>query len=152
MEKKNQERSIELKKKTTSKLKVKKNNHRLGKEKQKKSLEVFLKNKNYLYVIVVVINILFTIFMARQNKINYVNITGSNVMLGENNYLYFGRNYINLVIIVTIQTIINHHENIISFPLNNFITASIIIFIETIIIEIAINIENMYSALPCPKL
>ena len=99
MEKKNQERSIELKKKTTSKLKVKKNNHRLGKEKQKKSLEVFLKNKNYLYVIVVVINILFTIFMARQNKINYVNITGSNVMLGENNYLYFGRNYINLVII-----------------------------------------------------
>ena len=51
MEKKNQERSIELKKKTTSKLKVKKNNHRLGKEKQKKSLEVFLKNKNYLYVI-----------------------------------------------------------------------------------------------------
>lgn len=99
MEKKNQERSIELKKKTTSKLKVKKNNHRLGKEKQKKSLEVFLKNKNYLYVIVVVINILFTIFMARQNKINYVNITGRNVMLGENNYLYFGRNYINLVII-----------------------------------------------------
>ena len=37
--------------------------------------------------------------MARQNKINYVNITGRNVMLGENNYLYFGRNYINLVII-----------------------------------------------------
>ena len=70
-------------------------------------------------------------------------------------FLYIFLVYIykeSFVIIVVIHTITNHHENIISFPSNNVLIASIIILTDTIIIEIAINSENMYSAFPCPKL
>lgn len=67
--------------------------------KWKKNREVLLKNKYYIYVILVIVNVLFTIYMGGKNYVNYVNLTGSDVLITKNTYLYFGRNYINLIII-----------------------------------------------------
>lgn len=77
-------------------------NHNISKNsnsKWKKIIEVFFKNKYYIYVILVIVNILFTIYMASKNNINYVNLIGEDILMSKNTYLYFGRNYINLIII-----------------------------------------------------
>ena len=114
--------------------------------------------KKTILIIVILLDSLLLIACGK-NELGTINElsfeipkTFSNCEKNESQYSCTYKNNTNLVIIVTIQTTISHHENIISFPLNNFTIESIIIFIDTIIIEIAINIENMYSAFPCPKL
>lgn len=66
----------------------------------KKFKQLFLSDKNYIYFFLIVVNVLFTIFIAKKNSINYATVFGKNILITEKTYAFLGRNYINLFIIL----------------------------------------------------
>ena len=66
----------------------------------KKFKQLFLNDKNYIYFFLIVVNVLFTIFIAKKNSINYATVFGKNILITEKTYAFLGRNYINLFIIL----------------------------------------------------
>jgi hypothetical protein len=73
-------------------MKKKKKTNRLSKIQNK------LTKQNIIYLIILIVDILFTIYVARKNIINYVTIDSSKkIYLGDKHNLFLGRNYITLV-------------------------------------------------------
>ena len=57
---------------------------------------------NITYFVLVVLDIVLVIYMARQNVVNYVVILDQEIFVSKTKYLLFGRNYINLIIMTFI--------------------------------------------------
>lgn len=66
---------------------------------KKKSFKDFIKNKNYIYLFLLLINIVFTIYIAKKNSVHYVKILDNDVLISNDKFLFWGRSYINLLII-----------------------------------------------------
>ena len=66
---------------------------------KKKSFKDFIKNKNYIYIILILINIVFTIYIAKKNSVHYVKVLNNDVLISNDKLLFLGRGYINLLII-----------------------------------------------------
>lgn len=66
---------------------------------KKKSFKNFIKNKNYLYIFLILINIVFTIYIAKKNSVHYVKVLNNDVLISNDKLLFLGRGYINLLII-----------------------------------------------------
>ena len=65
----------------------------------KKSFKNFIKNKNYIYIFLILINIVFTIYIAKKNSVHYVKVLNNDVLISNDKLLFLGRGYINLLII-----------------------------------------------------
>ena len=59
-----------------------------------------LTKKNILYSILLLIDIILIIYMAKHNAVNYVKISGQSIFVSKTRYLLLGRNYITLVVIM----------------------------------------------------
>ena len=66
---------------------------------KKKSFKNFIKNKNYIYIFLILINIVFTIYIAKKNSVHYVKVLNYDVLISNDKLLFLGRGYINLLII-----------------------------------------------------
>ena len=66
---------------------------------KKKSFKNFIKNKNYIYIFLILINIVFTIYIAKKNSVHYVKVLNNDVLISNDKLLFLGRGYINLLII-----------------------------------------------------
>ena len=66
---------------------------------KKKSFKNFIKNKNYIYIFLILINIVFTIYIAKKNSVHYVKVLSNDVLISNDKLLFLGRGYINLLII-----------------------------------------------------
>lgn len=66
---------------------------------EKKSVKDFIKNKNYIYLFLLLINIVFTIYIAKKNSVHYVKVLDNDVLISNDKLLFWGRSYINLLII-----------------------------------------------------
>lgn len=66
---------------------------------KKKSFKNFMKNKNYIYIFLILINIVFTIYIAKKNSVHYVKVLNNDVLISNDKLLFLGRGYINLLII-----------------------------------------------------
>lgn len=66
---------------------------------KKKSVKDFIKNKNYIYLFLLLINIVFTIYIAKKNSVHYVKVLDNDVLISNDKLLFWGRSYINLLII-----------------------------------------------------
>ena len=66
---------------------------------KKKSFKNFIKNKNYIYIFLILINIVFTIYIAKKNSVHYVKVLNNDVLISNDKLLLLGRGYINLLII-----------------------------------------------------
>ena len=66
---------------------------------KKKSFKDFIKNKNYIYIFLILINIVFTIYIAKKNSVHYVKVLNNDVLISNDKLLFLGRGYINLLII-----------------------------------------------------
>ena len=64
----------------------------------KKSFKNFIKNKNYIYIFLILINIVFTIYIAKKNSVHYVKVLNNDVLISNDKLLFLGRGYINLLI------------------------------------------------------
>ena len=64
-----------------------------------KSFKNFIKNKNYIYIFLILINIVFTIYIAKKNSVHYVKVLNNDVLISNDKLLFLGRGYINLLII-----------------------------------------------------
>jgi hypothetical protein len=61
-------------------------------------IKTILTKQNIIYLIILIVDILFTIYVARKNIINYVTIDSTQkIYLGDKHNLFLGRNYITLV-------------------------------------------------------
>ena len=66
---------------------------------KKKSFKNFITNKNYIYIFLILINIVFTIYIAKKNSVHYVKVLNNDVLISNDKLLFLGRGYINLLII-----------------------------------------------------
>ena len=100
-----QEANISKKLRTTKKNKdsqdmvtqQKKNSVKNKKEKSKNFCHFFTK-VNVTYSILFLLDIILVIYSARKNIVNYVTVLDEDVFVSKTRYLFFGRNYINLII------------------------------------------------------
>lgn len=72
--------------------------------KQIKQKKNFIRNcltrKNILYFILFLFDVILVIYVAKQNVVNYVNVSGENIFVSKTRYLLVGRNYITLIVIL----------------------------------------------------
>lgn len=66
--------------------------------KKDKKNKYFLKKQNLVYIFLILIDIFIIIYCARKNVVNYVEVLGHEVFVGDTKNLLFGRNYITLVV------------------------------------------------------
>ena len=66
------------------------------KKKDKKKTNKIINKQNIIYSLIVLIDILIIIYVARHNYINYVTIENKSFYLGNKRNLFLGRNYITL--------------------------------------------------------
>lgn len=67
--------------------------------KKKIELKKYLTKVNITYFILVLLDIILVIYLARQNIVNYVKISDVEVFVSKTRYLLWGRNYVNLIAI-----------------------------------------------------
>ena len=65
----------------------------------KKKGKKLLSKENFIYLFIVLINIVFTIYIAQKTSIHYAKVLGNNILVTNNLYMFFGRKYVNLLII-----------------------------------------------------
>ncbi len=58
------------------------------------------KKRILVHFALIVIDVILVWYMARRNMVHLVQLDGEDILLGTNRVLLFGRNYINLIIIV----------------------------------------------------
>ena len=57
--------------------------------------------KEYLvYTLIMVCDIVLVIYCACQNKVQYVKMFGKDIFVGKSRDMFFGKNYINIIIII----------------------------------------------------
>lgn len=66
---------------------------------KRKNLKKFIENKDYIYFFLLLINVVFTVFIAKKNSVHYVKVLGNSVLVSNEKFLFLGRGYINLLII-----------------------------------------------------
>lgn len=66
---------------------------------KRKNLKKFIENKDYIYLFLLLINVVFTVFIAKKNSVHYVKVLGNSVLVSNGKFLFLGRGYINLLII-----------------------------------------------------
>lgn len=66
---------------------------------KRKNLKKFIENKDYIYLFLLLINVVFTVFIAKKNSVHYVKVLGNSVLVSNEKFLFLGRGYINLLII-----------------------------------------------------
>ena len=89
---------------------IKKDNEVVGTKKEKKiykqlnlskiDLKAICTKVNITYFILFLLDIILVIYLARQNIVNYVVVMDQEIFVSDTRYLLWGRNYINLLIIV----------------------------------------------------
>lgn len=95
-----------LKKKvdTKNEVKTKKVNNKDKKvvtsEKKRVDWKKIFTKVNITYAILLLLDIVLVIYLARKNIVNYVEVLGVEVFASKTRYLLWGRNYVNLVVIV----------------------------------------------------
>ena len=99
------EKKVTKKISTLKSKKVDKVVERNGKKKkivEKKKLDVrnYLTKSNITYFLLLLVDIVLVIYMARKNIVNYVVISDVEVFVSKTRYLLWGRNYINVIIIL----------------------------------------------------
>lgn len=96
----NNKKNVNDKNKPVNKKNIKKRENIVKNEVPKRvDLKKYLTKGNITYFILAVLDIIFVIYMARKNVVNYVVILDEEIFVSKTKYLLFGRNYINLVII-----------------------------------------------------
>lgn len=68
------------------------------KMKERFNVKKIFTKKIIIYFLVMVIDIVLTIYCARRNILNYVTINDKEIIVGGTKKLFFGRNYITIVI------------------------------------------------------
>ena len=68
-------------------------------KKTKKTSNINSKNL-IINTIIIVLNLVLIIYVAKQNTANYANVNGEKVFVGNTKNLLFGRNYITLIITI----------------------------------------------------
>lgn len=119
-EKKNKNKKVTNKEKKTKKITVKK-------EKQPKTNT---KKTIIIYLALLIVDIIMIIYAARHNFVNYATIPGmSKILVGNNKKLFFGRNYINIIITIffSIYTLLCN-KYILKIKNTKKLTISLIIF------------------------
>ena len=82
------------KKKNKKESSKKKTNIKKNEVKEKK----YLTKENIIYAIILLVDIFLVIYTARKNIVNYVTIENKRKYIGKKYILFFGRNYITLLI------------------------------------------------------
>ena len=66
----------------------------------KKFFRNFLNRKCVTYFLIVFFDVLMVIYCACQNKVQYVKMFGKDIFVGKSKDMFFGKNYINIIIII----------------------------------------------------
>lgn len=114
----------------------KKNNNITNVKKNKK--EITKKQTILSYILILLIDIAMIIYFARHNYVNYISLPGKEkVLISKTKNLFFGRNYITLIItfFFTIYTLL-YNKYLLKIKNTKKLTISIIIFY--IILNIAL--------------
>ena len=69
-------------------------------DKKKIDFKSYLTKTNITYFVLLLLDIVLVIYMARKNIVNYIVISDVEVFVSKTRYLLWGRNYINLIIIL----------------------------------------------------
>ena len=62
-----------------------------------KKLKKCLTKTNITYITILLLDIILTIYLARQNMVNYAVVLDEEIFISKTRYLLLGRNYINLI-------------------------------------------------------
>ena len=62
-----------------------------------KKLKKYLTKTNITYITILLLDIILTIYLARQNMVNYAVVLDEEIFISKTRYLLLGRNYINLI-------------------------------------------------------
>ena len=62
-----------------------------------KKLKKYLTKTNITYITILLLDIILTIYLARQNMVNYAVVLDEEIFISRTRYLLLGRNYINLI-------------------------------------------------------
>ena len=62
-----------------------------------KRLKKYLTKTNTTYLVILLLDIILTIYLARQNMVNYAVVLDEEIFISKTRYLLLGRNYINLI-------------------------------------------------------
>lgn len=62
-----------------------------------KKLKKYLTKTNITYLVILLLDIILTIYLARQNMVNYAVVLDEEIFVSKTRYLLLGRNYINLI-------------------------------------------------------
>lgn len=88
----------------TKKKKIIKKDSQVKADKKKKNEGVavskrsLINKKNIMYLVIVIIDILLIIYSSRKNVVNYVDVYGKNIIVGGSQRLFFGKNYITIIV------------------------------------------------------
>ena len=85
-----------VKKSNNNKSKVTKN--KPNKEEKKFNIKSIITKERVIYMIILISDFALLIYAARQNIINYISVDNKTFYLGKKTNLFFGRNYITLVV------------------------------------------------------
>lgn len=62
------------------------------------NLKKFMTKANIVYLIVFLLDVFLIIYVARKNIVHCVSFAGDNLVMGDKKNLFFGRNYISILI------------------------------------------------------
>lgn len=62
-----------------------------------KRLKKYLTKTNMTYLVILLLDIILTIYFARQNMVNYAVVLDEEIFISKTRYLLLGRNYINFI-------------------------------------------------------
>ena len=90
----------------------------------KNILKKYLNKVNVTYFLLFLFDVVLVIYLARKNIINYVEVLDEEILVGKMKYLFLGRNYINVVVILffyiyicLINRFFLHRKNTVKFLL-----------------------------------
>ncbi len=130
-EKKNNNKKVTSKeKKTNTKKEQKTQTKNIKKEVKEEKTKNKPKKTIIIYLALLIVDIIMIIYAARHNFVNYTSMPGmSKILIGNNKKLFFGRNYINIIITIffSIYTLLCN-KYILKIKNTKKLTISLIIF------------------------
>lgn len=99
----------------------------------KNILKKYLNKVNVTYFLLFLFDVVLVIYLARKNIINYVEVLDEEILVGKMKYLFLGRNYINVVVILffyiyicLINRFFLHRKNTVKFLLLSLVVLVIL--------------------------
>ena len=99
----------------------------------KNILKKYLNKVNVTYFLLFLFDVVLVIYLARKNIINYVEVLEEEILVGKMKYLFLGRNYINVVVILffyiyicLINRFFLHRKNTVKFLLLSLVVLVIL--------------------------